>query len=73
MCLAIPARVTSVNGTKAKVEIGGNVRDADLSLLGDVQVGEYVMLHAGFAISKYDEDEARETLALWSELTGEQF
>ena len=72
MCLAIPARVTSISGTKAKVEIGGNVRDADLSLLDDVQVGDYVMLHAGFAISKYEEEEARETLDLWSELTGEQ-
>ncbi len=73
MCLAIPARVIEIEGSRAKVELGGNVRDADLTILDDVHVGDYVMLHAGFAIAKYDEQEALETLKLWSEMTGEQF
>ncbi len=72
MCLAIPARVIEIEGIRAKVEVGGNVRDADLSVLDDVSLGDYVMLHAGFAIAKYDEQDALETLKLWSEITGEE-
>jgi len=72
MCLAIPARVTEIEGNRAKVQVGGNLRDADLTVLDDVKVGDYVMVHAGFAIAKYDEQDALETLRLWSEMTGEQ-
>ncbi len=64
MCLAIPARVISVNGTTALVTIEDVEYTASLLLLDDVNPGDYVMLHAGFAIQKVDADEAAETLQL---------
>lgn len=68
MCLAIPAKVMSKNGTVAKVDFGeGTTRDVDVSLV-DVQIGQYVIVHAGFAIEVMDEEEAEETLQLWREL-----
>ncbi len=69
MCLAVPAKVIEVAGASARVEIGGNLRDANLSLVEDAKVGDYVMLHAGFAIAKYDPAEARRTLDLWKEIS----
>ena len=62
MCLAVPAKVLEVDGARARVDMAGNVRDADLSLLARVEVGDYVLLHAGFAIGIYDEETALETL-----------
>jgi len=68
MCLAIPAKVLAKNGNSAKVDFGeGTTRDVDVSLV-DVNVGEYVIVHAGFAIEVVDEDDAKETLRLWGEL-----
>ena len=68
MCLAIPARVMSVHGEKAKVDFGeGVLRDVNVTLV-DAKVGEYVLVHAGYAIQKMDEAEAKETLALWNEI-----
>jgi hydrogenase expression/formation protein HypC len=68
MCLAIPARVMSVKGEKAQVDFGeGVLRDVNVSLV-DAKVGEYVLVHAGYAIQKMDEAEAKETLALWNEI-----
>ncbi len=71
MCLAVPARVVEITDAIARVEVGGNVREANLSLVEDVKVGDYVMLHAGFAISKYDPEEAQRTIALLREAFGE--
>ncbi len=71
MCLAIPARILAINDFTARVDVGGNVREANLSLLENVEIGDYVMLHAGFAISKYDPEEARRTLKLLQEVLGE--
>lgn len=68
MCLAVPARVVRLEGPKALVEIGGLVREAHTALVPDVRVGDYVLLHAGFAIQTLDEEEARETLELLSQL-----
>jgi hydrogenase expression/formation protein HypC len=68
MCLAIPAKVVSITGTKAVAEVMGNTIFADISLLADVKVGDYVMVHAGYAIQKYLEKEAMENLALIEEL-----
>ena len=68
MCLAIPAKIVAISGSVARVEIGGVVREADLTLLPEAKVGDYVLLHAGFAIQKYDEEEAKETLRLLKEL-----
>ncbi len=66
MCLAMPAKVLSVNGDEAEVDFGGAVRKTNISMV-DAKVGEYVIIHAGFAIQKVDEEEARETLKLWDE------
>lgn len=68
MCLGIPARIVEVKGNLAKVEVGGVVKEARLDLIEDAKKGEYVILHAGFAIQKLDEREARETLKLLNEL-----
>jgi len=68
MCLAIPARVMSVKGEKAQVDFGeGVLRDVNVTLV-EAKVGEYVLVHAGYAIQKMDEKEAKETLALWNEI-----
>jgi hydrogenase expression/formation protein HypC len=68
MCLAIPARVVSVKGDKAQVDFGERVlREVNVSLV-EPKVGEYVLVHAGYAIQKMDEKEAQETLALWNEI-----
>jgi hydrogenase expression/formation protein HypC len=68
MCLAVPGRIVSRDGTAAIVDFGGVTREADLTLLPDSKVGDYVLVHAGFAIQELDEQEARETLALFDEL-----
>jgi hydrogenase expression/formation protein HypC len=68
MCLAIPAKVTAIHGTIADVAIEGMTTTADISVLAEVRIGDYVMVHAGLAIQKYDEAEALENLALISKL-----
>jgi hydrogenase expression/formation protein HypC len=69
MCLAIPARVIQINEQSlGLVELGGVVREASFMLLPDVQMGDYVLLHAGYALQKVDEAEAEETLRLLGEL-----
>lgn len=68
MCLAIPALITSIEGTTARAEIGGVERTISLALTPKAQVGDYVIVHAGFAISVLDEAEAQETLRLFAEM-----
>jgi len=68
MCLAIPARITSINGLEGDVEIGGVSRTIGLWLTPDAEVGDYVYVHAGYAISVLDEAEALESLRLLEEL-----
>ena len=53
-----------INGDMATVSVGGNLYSAGLQMLDDIQVGDYVLLHAGFAIQKISDREARETLEL---------
>ena len=73
MCLAIPAKVIEKNGDTAKVDFGNETtREINIALV-DVSVGEYVIVHAGFAIEVLDEAEAKETLRLWSELLAFSF
>jgi len=68
MCLAIPALVKSVNGDKAEVDFGESVlREVNVALV-DVKVGDYVLVHAGYAIQKLDKQDALETLSLWNEI-----
>jgi len=68
VCLAIPAKVVEINGDTAKVDFGaGTMRDVNVSLV-DAKVGEYVIVHAGYAIEVLDQKAAEETLALWNEI-----
>jgi len=68
MCLAIPARVISVKEEKGQVDFGGGVlREANLTLV-NAKVGDYVLVHAGYAIEVLDEKEALETISLWNEI-----
>ena len=69
MCLAIPALVKSIEGHQAVVEIGGVTRQASIQLTPEVKVGDYVLLHTGYAINIIDEAEAEETLKLLRELS----
>lgn len=62
MCLAVPMQVKTIENAMAVCEIDGVKREASLMMLDDVQVGDYVLIHAGFAIEKIDEDEAQLTL-----------
>ena len=62
MCLSIPARIISINGSMAEVSAGGTIFKAGLQMVEDVKVGDYILLHAGFAIQKISEEDAAETL-----------
>jgi hydrogenase expression/formation protein HypC len=64
MCLAIPAKIENIEGTKAEVDIRGLKRKIGLQLLPDAKVGEFVLVHAGFAIQRIDPEEAEETYKL---------
>ncbi len=69
MCLAIPGKVTAIGADQmAKVDMNGAVVDVSLALLDGVEVGDYVIVHTGFALSKLDAQEAEETLALFAQL-----
>lgn len=68
MCLAIPMKIISKDGYSATVEAGGVSREINLRLLEDARVGEYVLVHAGFAIETIDEHEAEETLKLMEQI-----
>lgn len=68
MCLAIPVRIIKLEGDRAVVGAMGNRWHARTSLLKDAKVGDLVLVHAGFAISKVDEEEAKETWRLISEI-----
>lgn len=68
MCLAIPARINAINGTEAEVEVGGITRKASLMLTPDARVGDYVLLHTGYAINIINQIEAEQTLALLTEI-----
>ena len=64
MCLGIPMKVIEKKGETGMVESGGVFREVSLALLENVKVGDWLIIHAGFAISKLDEQEAEETLNL---------
>ncbi len=69
MCLALPVKVVEVGpGDSAVVDLGGVRKEISLALLDGVQVGDYVILHVGYALSRLDPEEAEKTLALFSEL-----
>jgi hydrogenase expression/formation protein HypC len=68
MCLSIPARIVSIEGNMAKVSAGGALFDAGLQMIENPVVGDYILLHAGFAIRKIRVKEAEETLRLLEEM-----
>lgn len=68
MCLAVPARITQIDDhAMAKVEVGGIVKEVSLALVDDVKVGDYVIVHVGFALSRLDPEEAEQTLSLFAQ------
>ncbi|MDO9538054.1 MAG: HypC/HybG/HupF family hydrogenase formation chaperone [Thermoplasmata archaeon] len=70
MCLAIPGKIVEINGDKAKVEYGEGVTNTANITLVEVKIGDYILVHAGFAIQVLSVKEALETLALWEEVLG---
>ncbi len=69
MCLAIPSKVIAINDNVALLETLGVQREASLDLMGEsVKVGDYVLLHIGYVMSKIDEKEALESIALYQEM-----
>jgi len=68
MCLAVPGKVLSLDGDKGIVEIGNIKREVFMHLISDVSVNEYVLVHAGCAIEKVDEEEAKITMDIFKEL-----
>ena len=70
MCLAIPMRITATDGAAATIEADGLVQKTSLMLVPDARVGDYVLVHAGFAIAVLESDDAAERLALFEEIAG---
>ena len=71
MCLAIPALVKSIDGQLAEVEVGGVSRKVSIWLTPEVKVGDYVLLHTGYAINIINQAEANETLRLLEEMVSQ--
>lgn len=67
MCLAVPGKIVSIEGSEADVDFGGVIRRTNLTMV-EAEVGDWVLIHAGFAIEKVDEEEARRTIELWNEV-----
>ena len=68
MCLAVPVKITSIEGDQADVDIGGVARRVSIALTPEAEVGNYVLLHTGYAINVLNEEEAQETLSLLERL-----
>jgi len=68
MCLSVPAKIVEINGEMARVSVGETIINASLQMLDDVEIGDYVLLHTGFALQKISDADAAETLALFDEL-----
>jgi hydrogenase expression/formation protein HypC len=70
MCLAVPAKILSIDGTSAVIDLAGTQREASLALLEDAAVGDWVIIHAGFAIEKLTEEDAQQTFELLRDIMG---
>ncbi len=70
MCLAVPAKVIDIKESLAKVELSGITRDVSLMLLPEAKIGDYVLVHAGFAMQVVEEKEVEEMNALFAEMNG---
>lgn len=62
MCLAVPSKIIEINDQVAKVDVDGVIRETSIMLIDDAEIGDYVIVHAGFAINKIDEEAALQTL-----------
>lgn len=71
MCLGIPGKIIEITGDTATIDVAGTRKDASLRLMAKAAVGDYVIIHAGFAIEKVDTKRAEETLRLIRETFGE--
>lgn len=75
MCLAVPGKIISISGDdplmrSGKVSFGGVIKEVSLAYVPEVQVGDYVIVHVGFALSKVDEEAAEQTLADLQQMLG---
>ena len=68
MCLSVPAEILSIDGQMAKASVGGAIREISLQLVEDMHIGDFVLLHTGYAIEKISAEEAAETVRLLREL-----
>ncbi len=68
MCLAVPMKLIEIEGDKGIVELSGVKKEVSLRLLKEVKKGDYLIIHAGFAIERMDEEEAQETLKIWEDI-----
>lgn len=68
MCLAVPAKILEINGQKAKVDFGSVSTEVNISLIESPKIGDYVIVHAGYAIQVMDAAEAAETLELFQQI-----
>jgi hydrogenase expression/formation protein HypC len=68
MCLSVPAEILSIDGQMARASVGGAIREISLQLVEDMHVGDFVLLHTGYAIEKISAEEAAETIRLLREL-----
>jgi len=67
MCLAVPGLIEDIDGDTAEVDFGGVTREANISLV-EAEIGDYVIVHAGYAIEKLEEEEAKKSLEAWDEV-----
>jgi hydrogenase expression/formation protein HypC len=68
MCLAVPVRVQAIKGNEAEVESGGVIYKANIMLTPEVKIGDFVLLHTGYAISVLDKEEAETRLAMFQNM-----
>jgi len=72
MCIAVPGKILSVEGNTAEVDFSGARRKVALDLLAEAKKGDFVLVHAGFAITLLEQSEAEKTLELFKEIYGHQ-
>ena len=68
MCLAIPAKIIKIDGFTAEVDIEGNIKEVNITLTPEAKVGDYLLLHAGYAIQILDEKSANEIFEAWDDV-----
>lgn len=68
MCLAIPGKIIEIDGVMATVDVGGVQKAISLALVDDVSVGDYVIVHVGYALNRLDPEEAQKTLELFAQV-----